>query len=226
MSDSETAAQVGREDAAAAPSAPARRPTMLTWQGVGASSLESVRLMAGGDRLRASGRLISGGTGAHRGALGAEAGDTGQAYSASFELSTDKAGRASRLLLRSTTAEDERQVAVSRTQDGLWLVDRGQGAERAEFDGALDVDVAGSVLFNGLPVRRLDLHRDAGDQELPVVRVSLPDLSVHLVRQRYRTVRVGENYSLIHFSCAGHTADLTVDGDGMVLDFPGLARRV
>lgn len=199
---------------------------MLTWQGVGVPSLESVRLMTGGNRLRASGRLVSGGNGTRATGPESEAGDTGHAYSASFELSTDEAGRASRLLLRSTTAEDERQISVSRTQDGLWLVDHGQGAERAEFDGAVDVDVAGSVLFNGLPVRRLDLHRDAGDQELSVVRVSLPDLSVHLVRQRYRTVSVGESYSLVQFSSGEYSADLTVDGEGMVLDFPGLARRV
>jgi len=193
-----------------------RKPVLLTWQGVRAASLESARLLVSDGRLRASGRLVS----AAAPVYGTEA------FSASYELTATKSGEVGRVLLRTTTADEERQVMLGRTDDGVWLIDHGQGAERDEFDGAADVDIAGAVLFNTLPIRRLDLHREAGEHELPVLFVSLPDLTVTLVRQTYRTVRVTDNGAVVNYADADITADLTVDADGLVLDYPDLARLV
>ena len=139
---------------------------MMTWQGTASPRLESVRLLVSDGRLRASGRVV------------AAASPTAEAYSASFEFSVARTGDVGRGLLRTITAEEERQISVGRTEDGVWLIDHGQGADRNEFDGAADVDVAGLVTFTSLPIRRLGLHRQAGEHELPVLYVSMPDLSV------------------------------------------------
>lgn len=187
---------------------------MLTWQGVGAPSLESVRLLVSDGRLRASGRMV------------AAAAQDHEAFSASFEFTVAKSGDVGRGLLRTTTAEEERQIMVGRTEDGVWLIDHGQGAERDEFDGAADVDVAGAVTFNALPIRRLGLHREPGEHELPVLFVSVPDLTVSVVRQTYRTVSIGEDGAIINYTDADISVDLTVDGDGMVIGYPGLSSRV
>nr|WP_042184500.1 putative glycolipid-binding domain-containing protein [Kibdelosporangium sp. MJ126-NF4]CEL16342.1 FIG00822637: hypothetical protein [Kibdelosporangium sp. MJ126-NF4]CTQ94266.1 FIG00822637: hypothetical protein [Kibdelosporangium sp. MJ126-NF4] len=191
-----------------------RKPLILTWQGIDSARLESVRLLVADNRLRASGRLIAAAT----------ADD--EAYSASYEAATDQSGGFSRLLIRATTAEEERQISVSRTEDGTWLVDRGQGTERSTFGGALEVDVAGAVLFNSLPIRRLGLHRESARHELPVVYVSLPDLSVRVSHQTYTTVSVGEDSSVITYADESFTADVTVDSSGFVIEYPRLARRV
>jgi hypothetical protein len=191
-----------------------RKGTILTWQGVSAPRLESVRLLVAEDRLKASGRLIA-----------AADGDK-EAFSTSFEVATDSHGAFNRLLIRASTAEEERQISVSRTEDGLWLVDRGQGTERSTFGGALEVDVAGAVVFNALPIRRLGLHREAGEHELPVVYVSLPDLSVRVARHTYTTVSIGEEISVVSRRDENYTADLTVDSSGFVIEYPRLARRV
>jgi hypothetical protein len=191
-----------------------RKGTILTWQGVSAPSLESVRLLVADDRLKASGRLIA-----------AADGDK-EAFSTSFEVATDARGAFNRLLIRATTAEEERQISVNRTEDGLWLVDRGQGTERSTFGGALEVDVAGAVVFNALPIRRLGLHREAGEHELPVVYVSLPDLSVRVAQHTYTTVSIGEETSVVSRRDEKFTADLTVDSSGFVIEYPRLARRV
>jgi uncharacterized protein len=191
-----------------------RKGTILTWQGVGAPRLESVRLLVADSRLKASGRLIA-----------AADGDD-EAFSTSFEAATDAYGAFSRLLIRATSAEEERQISVNRTDDGVWLVDRGQGAERSTFGGALDIDVAGAVLFNALPIRRLGLHREAGEHQLPVVYVSLPDLAVHVSQQTYTTVSIGEQSSVVNYRDETFSADLTVDSAGFVLDYPDLARRI
>jgi hypothetical protein len=186
---------------------------MLTWQGYDTPRLEQVRLLLSDRRLRASGRLV------------AAAGETEQ-FSASFELSVGEAGAVTRLLLRTATVEEERQISISRTEDGAWLVDLGQGVERTDFDGAVDVDVEFVSLFNAIPIRRLGLHREASEHDLPVVRVSLPDLTVRVVRQKYRTVSVGAEESVVNFSSEDFSQDITVDSRGLVLDYPHIARRI
>jgi hypothetical protein len=210
VNTSETGEQVRPSAASTLP----RRPTLLTWQGWDTPFLESVRLSQAGAKLRASGRVIS------------AADQDREPFSASFEVSVDESRGVTRLLLRSTTAEEERQISLSRTEDGLWLVDSGRGAERTDFDGAADIDVQSCVLFNTLPVRRLNLHREAGEHDLPVVFVRLPDLSVRLVRQTYRTVSLDPDGAVVHFASGDFHADLTVDTDALVRDYPGLSRRV
>ncbi|WP_233160179.1 putative glycolipid-binding domain-containing protein [Actinophytocola xanthii] len=193
-----------------------RKPLMMTWQGVTAPYLESVRLMVSDGRLRASGRIVA----------AANPERATPAFNASFELSVARTGDVGRGLLRTITADEERQVSVGRTEDGVWLVDRGDGTQRNEFDGAVDVDVAGAVTFTALPIRRLNLHREPGEHVLPVLYVSMPDLSVRLVHQTYRTVSVSESGAVINYSVPDFSADLTVDTSGLVVDYPGVAKRV
>lgn len=187
---------------------------MLTWQGDGVARLEGVRVVLSDRRMRATGALVS------------TAGAGEAAYSATYSLTTGDGGVVSRVSVRAVNADGERQVTLNRSEEGIWLVDHGQGAERTDFDGALDVDVQACVLFNALPVRRLGLHRQAGQHELPVVRVRLPDLSVHLVRQHYRAAPAAGGPAVVAFRQDDFNADLTLDEHGMVLNYPGLATRV
>ncbi|MFI7675034.1 putative glycolipid-binding domain-containing protein [Actinophytocola sp. NPDC049390] len=184
----------------------------MTWQGTNRTSLESVRLFVSDGRLRASGRLIV-------------ASET--PYSASFEFTAARKGDVGRGLLRTTAADTERSVSVGRTEDGIWLIDDGNGATaRNEFEGAVDVDVAGSVTFTALPIRRLGLHRRAGEVELPVLYVSMPDLAVKLVRQTYRTVEITDDGAVINYTDAHRSADIVVDKDGLPVTYPDVAQRL
>jgi hypothetical protein len=186
---------------------------MVTWQGYNEPRLEQVRILLSADkRLRASGRLVAAGP--------------REQFSASFELSVGEGGQVKRVLLRTATVLEERQVSIARSEDGAWLVDHGKGADRATFDGALDVDVQFSVLFNAIPIRRLGLHREEGEHDLPVVKVSLPDLTVQAVRQTYRTVSVGDAESVVHFASGDFEQDIKVDTAGIVIDYPEISRRI
>jgi hypothetical protein len=191
---------------------------MLTWQRIASPSLESVRLLFSEGRLRASGRIVA----------AANEAQNLEAFNASFIASVERADEAGRLMFRTTTADEERQITLSRTEDGIWLIDHGDGTtQRNAFDGAVDVDIAGAVTFNALPIRRLGLHRNSGEHELPVLCVSLPDLKVRLARQTYRTVSISDGRAaVINYSEPGYNEDITVDHDGMVIDFPGRARRI
>lgn len=185
---------------------------IVTWQGYDVPRLEQVRFLLSERKLRASGRIVTAGP--------------AEQFSGSFEVSVGETGNVTRLLLRTATVSEERQISVSRSSEGAWLVDYGQGAERADFDGAVDVDVQSAVLFNAIPVRRLNLHLEPGEHELPVVYVTLPDLSVKLVRQKYRTVSVGDEHSVVSFESGDFHQDITVDHTGLVVDYPGIAYRI
>lgn len=101
---------------------------------------------------------------------------------------------------------------------GAWA-----GVENAaELEGALDCDLAFSPLTNLMPIRRHRLHEQPGTVDFAMAWVSLPDLKVHRSEQRYEHLDPG----LVRFSSDGFVADLELDGDGLVVVYPGLARRV
>jgi uncharacterized protein len=188
-----------------------RVTTMLTWQAEDGTGLEGARLLLGsGGGFRALSRMVR-----------AE-------FTASYRLVVADDGTLERLSVTSATAQRERHLTINRTDDGFWLLDTGSGGTRAEFDGAVDVDLAYSPLLNSLPIRRLGLHRESAEHTLPMVFVSLPDLEVQLVEQRYRTVATlgtGDT-AVVGFRWDDVSADLTVDADGVVLSYPGLAARL
>lgn len=185
---------------------------MLAWAGVDCLRLEAARILLGERGLRATGSMVSCRQ------------DGIEAYSASYSLATDEAGVVQRLTVRTTRAKGEQHVTLTRSEEGIWLVDHGQGAARNNFGGALDVDLEFSPLFNALPVRRLGVHRVASKHDLAMVFVSLPGLEVSRTLQIYRTVSVGEP-AVVGFSSESFEAEFPVDADGLALDYPGLARR-
>jgi hypothetical protein len=186
-----------------------RWPAVLTWRAHGAPRMESARLQVTERGLKAAGRVVGGDCPEH------------PAFSASYDLLLDGDGITRRLSMRSVVAAGERQVSLTRNAEGFWLVDHGQGPQRAEFDGALDVDVVLSPLFNALVVRRLGLRVADADTTVPVVYVTLPELGVSGEVHHY-TSRAGA----ISVVTPLGSADLEVDEDGFVLDYPGLAVRV
>ncbi len=190
---------------------------MLTWQAEDGHGLEGVRMLPGHGGFRALGRMV-------------RVEPTG-GFTASYRLVVGEDGTLSRLSIASATAERERHLTINRTDDGVWLLDTGSGtgAVRDDCAGSVDVDLAFSPMFNTIPIRRLGLHREAGEHTLPMVFVSLPELEVRVVEQTYRTVSVldeGTGHAGIGFQWGDFTADLLVDADGVVSSYPGLARRL
>ena len=90
--------------------------------------------------------------------------------------------------------------------------------------GAFDVDLGGSPLTNTLPIRRLGLLKaERGvSHRISAAWVLLPSLEVVQADQIYTPL--GDNR--IRYASETFSADLTVDDEGFVLDYPGLARRV
>lgn len=114
--------------------------------------------------------------------------------------------------------------SITLQSDGLgrWQVD---GVHAPELDGCLDVDLEASAFTNALPVHRLDLAvGDAADAPAAYVRAA--DLAVIRLPQHYRrmTDDAGQRYDY-SASLFDYRARLDYDESGLILDYPGLAKR-
>ncbi|OMB93255.1 hypothetical protein A5739_21395 [Mycobacterium colombiense] len=197
----------------AAPSDPSRRvwQAMLTWRAQDDPRMESVRLQVSGNRIKANGRIIAAATGSH------------PAFGAYYDLLTDEAGATKRLGMTVTVAERERVFSFARDEENMWLVTDHQGEHRAAYNGALDVDVEFSPFFNALPIRRLGLYERAASVTLPVVYVNVPEMSITA-----DTVSYSSTGSLGEIKLRSPISDTTVsvDDEGFIVDYPGLAERI
>ena len=108
--------------------------------------------------------------------------------------------------------------------EGHW---KGRGAESVpELDGCIDVDISATPFTNTLPIRRLGLEPGKStDVEVAYIRV--PELLVGPERQRYGCLEAQVEGGLYRLEAlpSGFTAELPVDADGLVIDYPGLFRR-
>ena len=165
------------------------------------------------------------------------------AYTCAYELLVDDQGATARLTVHAEGAGWLRSVKLERAL-GRWHVTTGEqgnldaalaaaGHPRSGLPGiedahrlidARDVDLGYSPLFNSLPLRRLFLaHDKPGTQHtMTVAWVLMPALDVMPARQTYTTLGNG----LIRYESGSFAADLTVDGDGFVRRYPGLAELV
>ena len=172
--------------------------------------MESVRVQLSGNRIKAYGRIVAAATPSH------------PAFSASYDLVTDETGATKRLSMTVTLAERERQLSIARDEENMWLVQHHTGeSSRAAYGGALDVDVVFSPFFNALPIRRTGLYERSESVVLPVGYVRLPELSVEEVTISYSSAPDGIK---LHSPVAETT--VTVDSEGFILDYPGLAERI
>lgn len=185
--------------------------TMLTWRAHDGHGFEGARVHLGaGGAFRMLGRIV-------------RAEPDGD-WTASYRLVVGDDGTVERASITSATAARERHLTINRTEDGFWLLDTGTGGSRTSFGGAIDVDLATSVAFAAIPVRRLGLHREAGEHTLSIVVVSLPDLEPKVVQQKYTTVETGAS-PVVTLGRENSAAGLRLDTDGIVIDYPGVAER-
>jgi uncharacterized protein len=165
------------------------------------------------------------------------------AYTCRYEVQTDPAWAAVRLDVSAEGAGWVRSVRLELAA-GRWRV---TATEQGDLDaaltaagharaglpgmedsdrlyGAYDVDLGGSPLTNTLPIRRLHLaNAEIGAaHRLSVAWVLLPSLEVVQADQIYTPLGGGQ----VRYASETFSADLTVDDEGFVIDYPGLAKRV
>lgn len=97
------------------------------------------------------------------------------------------------------------------------------GKELKDIQGCIDIDFRATPFSNTLPIRRLQLA--AGEKaSIEVVYINAPDLRVTKEQQIY--TRLSEHNWKFEQPSADFTAIITVDDEGLILNYPGLFTRI
>jgi hypothetical protein len=185
-------------------------PTSLAWQGVAPHSLELAAVEILDDSLRARGSMI---------VMGPEP------YSLTYELDTLADFVTARLAVSAWGPGWARSLELRRHSNGTWIAD--PGGRVTGLAAALDCDLGRCCLTNTMPVLRHGVHQRVGSVDFVMAWVSVPDLTVEVSPQRYtHLARTGGRGAVVRFQSDGFNAEIEFDGDGFVVDYPGLARRI
>lgn len=132
----------------------------------------------------------------------------------------------------------DRSLKLSRWSDTTWSADTDRngdpdlappGLQRGVDLKGLDYcDLGLCPVTNIMPIRRLGLLEcEVEEQRITVAWVDVPSLQVIKSVQRYRSFREGDELRVGYVSeSRDFASELGVDADGMVIDYPGLARRL
>jgi uncharacterized protein len=149
--------------------------------------------------------------------------EAGRPFRIGYEIRCDGRWRVQEVR---AAAPDLGQPVLELLTDGEGHWKRGGGEPMPELDGCIDVDISATPFTNTLPIRRLGLEFGESE-ELAVTYVRVPELLVGPERQRYGFLEAQADSRLYRFEAlpSGFTAELPVDADGLVIDYPGLFRR-
>ena len=139
-----------------------------------------------------------------------------------YRLAWDESWRVDEAELHIATERFARSLMLKTDGRGRWRHSTGRAID--ELDGCMDVDIWPTPFTNSFPIRRERMP--VGERrQFRVAWIYAPDLTVHAQPQAY--TRLGDRlYLFENLDGSGFRAELAVDEDGIVLDYPGLFRRV
>ncbi|MFI2436234.1 putative glycolipid-binding domain-containing protein [Streptomyces sp. NPDC018693] len=181
---------------------------VLTWAVSASQGFETAWVEVGERVLRARGRAV---------------GTVPEPYWVSYELDTAEGFVTRRLRVTVETAERSRSLDLRRDGHGGWTAD---GERLPGFEGALDCDLGLCPLTNTMPVLRHGLHRRPSERRLLMAWVSVPALTVRPSWQTYTHLGASGGGARVRFASGSFRSDVLFDADGLVTEYPGLARRL
>ena len=150
--------------------------------------------------------------------------DTG---ACAYTVRLDSEWRTTSVHAETVAADGLRTLDLLADDERRWWSD---GEHVPELDGCLDVDVAAAPFTNTFPIRRLAGLAVADEATFPVAWVDVPSLELERDEQTYRRVGPVDDPPAVEaweYGDPRHgTFRLTVDADGLVVDYEGLAVRI
>lgn len=194
----------------------------MVWSKANPEGIEYVEIELSHDRLSAAGIAI---------------GSQPVPFRLDYRLETSPAFITSRLRANCRGEGWSRKLDLRRLRSGRWkaaveLAGKSSlpepGGDMSALGEALDCDLGLSPLTNSMPVLRERLLNGPGTANLVMAWVSVPDLSIHRSGQRYTHVRRSTRDTVVRYDDTDgpFTAQITFDGDGIVVDYPGIGRRL
>ena len=139
------------------------------------------------------------------------------AYGLFYKIKLDEAGHVRTARLERT---DGKVLELFSDGGGNWSDDRAEPLP--DLRGCIDIDISASPLTNSLPLWRCDWIIDQ-PQRFVMAWINVDTLTVQRDEQLY--TRLSETSFRYQSADGGFDRVLTVDSDGLVLDYPGLFTR-
>ena len=151
-------------------------------------------------------------------------------YALTYDLVTGPRFVTARLAVEVDVDGSRRRLVLDRSAAGLWsaTVD-GDPIELPELDDALDCDLGRCPTTNSMPVLREDLLERDVPVDFVMAWVQVPELLVRRSAQRYVPLGTDpDGRRRIEYVSldSDFRSELTFDADGIVVDYPALARRI
>ncbi len=135
-----------------------------------------------------------------------------------YEIECDMTWGTRDVTVRGQIGESPVMLALSREASGVWCAN---GTPQLTVQGCTDVDLGFSPATNLLPIRRLKLA--IGEHaSVRAAWVRFPELTLEVLEQTY--TRTAEHIYVYESANGEFRRELTVNGDGFVIDYPGLWR--
>lgn len=141
-------------------------------------------------------------------------------YGVHYRVDLDTAWHVRSFLVEVTTGQ---RIAMTSDGQGHWRSE--DGTPLPAFDGCIDIDLAGSPFTNTLPIRRLNLAKGEKSPLLTMVYVPFDTFQPFADGQFYTCLAADARY-LFEEEDGTFTAELPVDADGFVTDYPTLFARL
>ncbi len=145
-----------------------------------------------------------------------------QPFRLAYHLTWDERWRLRAARLAVTTEHGVRSLHLDADGDGHWH-DRA-GHALPDLDGCIDIDIWPTPFTNTFPIRRQPMAVGAR-REFLMAYVVAPELTVRAMRQRY-TRLADRRYLYESLDDSGFAAELSVDEEGVVLDYQDTFRRI
>lgn len=139
-----------------------------------------------------------------------------------YRLGWDDSWRLRDAELVAVTERFTRSLSLRTDGQGRWQ--RGDGRTVDDLNGCIDVDIWPTPFTNSFPIRREPMA--VGERRrFHMAWIFAPELTLRSQPQAY--TRLAERlYLFENLDGSGFKAELPVDEDGIVLDYPGFFRRV
>ena len=182
----------------------------IVWEWVNKSGLEVLFLNEEQSIISASGVIVG------------ELSETTFKLRYNVECDTDWNFLKSELILESNN--EKKKLSIKKIKDDKWIVNE---QSRIDLDGCSYIDIMTSPFTNTLPIRNLKLQTN----QLAVIKVAyirVPELEVLSMEQEY--TRLDSSNPPLRFLYRNLSndfkAELTVDKNEIVTDYPGIWKRI
>jgi hypothetical protein len=144
-------------------------------------------------------------------------------WAVSYRIAVDDSWRTRSAGITTVTAAGSIESLIESDGAGHWLID---GENVADLDGCLDIDLEASALTNAFPVHRLGLG--VGENAAaPAAYVRVHSTVVERLDQLYARVEDRSGSQCFDYAAPAFdfTCRLIYDEYGLVVDYPGIAKR-